>query len=194
MSSEEPRQRPLVEERAARRERMNAPDRDRFSSLMRALQAGTEVPVRSRGRDRRIEWNPIGWTLIKVAVIVVIAWFGVSVITGWIRDNRVDTWSGPDPTVQSGERLAACSEVELGRDAAFPSWIRYKGAIYRLTSSARPFIGPGVTPGFHDSGYSLGSLHLILIDNTPDGRSLDTILLWIDGGIAGREMTRVPGC
>jgi hypothetical protein len=173
---------------------MNAPGRDRFSSLMRALQAGTEVPVRSPGRSRAIEWNPIGWTLIKVAAIVVIAWFTLSVVTGWIRDNRVDTWNGPDTSVQSGERLAACSEVELVRDEAFPSWLRYKGAVYRLTTSARPFIGPGVTAGFHDSGYTMGPLHLILIDNTPDGRSLDTILLWIDSGIAGREMTRVPDC
>jgi hypothetical protein len=184
----------LIEERAARRERMNAPGRDRFSSLMRALQAGTEVPVRPPGRARAIEWNPIGWTLIKVAGIVVIAWFALSVITGWIRDNRVDTWNGPDASVQSGERLAACSEVELVRDEAFPSWLRYKGAVYRLTTSARPFIGPGVTAGFHDSGYTMGPLHLILIDNTPDGRNLDTILLWIDSGIAGREMTRVPDC
>jgi hypothetical protein len=194
VSTDEPHRRPLIEERAARRERMKAPGRDRFSSLMRALQAGTEVPVRPRGRARPIEWNPIGAALIKAAIVGVIAWFALSVVTGWMRDNRVDTWSGPDASVQSGQRLAACSEVELVRDEAYPSWIRYRGALYRLTSSARPFVGLGTTAGYHDSGYALGSMHLILIDNTPEGRSLDLILLWIDGGIAGREMVRVTDC
>ena len=143
------------------------------------------------GRSAPIEWNPIGWTLIKLAAVVLVAWFGVSVVTGWIRDNRTDTWSGPDQSVQSGEKLADCSEVELVRDEAFPSWIRYKGAIYRLTTSTWPFIGPGITTGYHDSGYALGPMHLILIDNSPEGRKLDTILLWIESGIAGREMARV---
>lgn len=173
---------------------MNAPGRDRFSSLMRALQAGTEVPVRSPGRARPIEWNPIGAALIKAAIVVVIAWFAVSVVTGWLRDNRVDTWSGPDATVQSGERLADCREVELVRDEAYPSWVRYRGAIYRLTELTRPFVGLGITAGYHDSGYSSGAMHLVLIDQTPEGRKLDTILLWIDNGIAGREMTRVTDC
>jgi hypothetical protein len=194
VSSEEPRRRPLIEERAARRERMSAPGRDRFSSLMRALQAGQEVPVRSPGRNRPIHWNPIGLTLIKLAAVVLVAWFGLSAVSGWMRDNRVDTWSGPDQGVQSGEKLADCAEVELVRDEAFPSWIRYKGATYRLTTSTWPFIGPGITTGYHDSGYSLGALHLILIDNSPEGRSLDTILLWIDNGVAGREMAKVADC
>jgi hypothetical protein len=194
VSPNEPRRRARIEERAARRERMSAPGRDRFSSLMRALQAGKEVPVRAPGRSAPIEWNPIGLTLIKLAALVVVAWFGVSVVTGLLRDNRVDTWSGPDQSVQSGEKLAECAEVEFVRDEAFPSWIRYRGAIYRLTTSTTPFIGQGITAGYHDSGYNLGALHLILIDNTPEGRSLDTILLWIDSGIAGREMTRVTDC
>jgi len=161
---------------------------------MRALQAGTEVPVRSPGRSRPIQWHPIGIKLIALAVVVVVAWFGLSVVTAWWRDNRVDTWSGPDTSVQSGQRLASCEEVEQVSDELYPSWIRYKGAIYRLTTLARPFIGPGVTAGFHDSGYSLGALRLILIDETPEGRSLDTIMLWNNGGIAGREMVRVDGC
>jgi hypothetical protein len=194
VSSDEPRRRAEIDERAARRERMNAPDRDRFSSLMRALQAGKEVPVRSRGRSTPIEWNPIGMTLLKIAALAFVAWFAVSVVTGWIRDNRTDTWSGPDQSVQSGEKLANCAEVELVRDEAFPSWIRYQGATYRLTASTWPFIGPGITTGYHDSGYSLGSMHLILIDNSPEGRRLDTILLWIESGIAGREMDRVTDC
>ena len=194
VSSDEPRRRAQIDERAARRERMNAPDRDRFSSLMRALQAGREVPVRTRGRATPIEWNPIGWTLIKLAAVVLVAWFAVSAVTALLRDGRVDTWSGPDQSVQSGQKLADCSEVEFVRDEAFPSWIRYKGAIYRLTTSTWPFIGPGITTGYHDSGYALGPMHLILIDNSPEGRKLDTVMLWIESGIAGREMDRVTDC
>ena len=133
-------------------------------------------------------------TLLKVAALVLVGWFAVSVVTGWLRDNRVDTWSGPDQSVQSGTKLTDCSEVELVRDEAFPSWIRYRGAIYRLTNSTWPFVGPGITTGYHDSGYALGSIHLILIDNSPEGRSLDTIMLWIKNGIAGREMDRVTDC
>jgi hypothetical protein len=161
---------------------------------MRALQAGQEIPVQRPGRATPIEWNPIGLTLIKIALVFVAGWFALSVVTGWIRDDRVDTWTGPDQSVQSGEKLAACAEVETVRDEAFPSWVRYRGAIYRLTTSVSPFIGPGITAGYHDSGYALGALHLILIDNSPEGRSLDTIMVWIDQGGAGREMTRVADC
>jgi len=55
-------------------------------------------------------------------------------------------------------------------------------------------MGIDQTPGFSESGYRTGDLHLYLIENTPDGKARDNVLLWFEGGIAGVEYARTPDC
>ena len=76
---------------------MVASGRDRFASLTRTLQAGRELPWRSAGRVR-YEWHPIGWRLLRLALMVVAVWAVARVGLGFVRDNAIDTWSGPDST------------------------------------------------------------------------------------------------
>ena len=189
----EDRARPSISERAARRDEMQAHGRDRYSALMRSLQAGHELPISRRGGRITVEWNPILWTLLKIAVVVVGAYFIFRVGTQWWRENNVATWSGPDATVQSGVRLADCPVIDRIRVDDFPSWVTCGGAVYRHTGLKRPYVGPETT-GFTQTPYESGILRLVLIDNTPDGQARDTILVWSEGALAGIMYDKTPDC
>jgi hypothetical protein len=185
--------RPSIAERAARRDEMQARGRDRYATLLRSLQAGQELPLHRSGSRLAVDWHPILWTLIRVAAVLLIAYVGVRVGTQWLREGRVDTWDGPDATVQSGVRLAGCPSVDRLRVEDFPSWVRFEGSIYRYTGDKRPYLGPE-TPGFAQTPYTSGSMRLALIENTPDGKARDTILIWLQDALAGIEYARVPEC
>jgi hypothetical protein len=185
--------RPSIAERAARRDEMQAHGRDRYATLLRSLQAGRELPVHRRGGRFAVDWHPILGTLIKVAAIALVAYVAVRVGTQWVREGRVDTWDGPDATVQSGVRLAGCPSIDRLRVEDFPSWVLFEGSIYRYTGDKRPYLGPE-TPGFVQTPYTNGSMRLALIENTPDGKARDTILIWLQDALAGIEYARVPEC
>jgi hypothetical protein len=185
--------RPSIAERAARRDEMQAHGRDRYATLLRSLQAGHELPLHRRGGRLAVDWHPILWTLIKLAAVVIVAYVAVRVGTQWLREGRVVTWDGPDATVQSGVRLADCPTVDRIRVEDFPSWVLYAGSIYRYTGDKRPYLGPE-TPGFTQTPYTSGAMRLALIENTPDGKARDTILIWLQDALAGIEYARVPEC
>lgn len=185
--------RPSIAQRAARRDEMQAHGRDRYATLLRSLQAGHELPIHRRGGRLAVDWHPILWTLIRIAVVVVFAYFAVRVGTQWWRESRIVTWSGPDATVQSGVRLADCPVVDRIRVDDFPSWVLYQGSIYRYTGDKRPYLGPE-TPGFIQTPYTSEALRLALIENTPDGLARDTILIWLQDALAGIEYARTPDC
>ncbi len=187
------RDRPSIAERAARRNELQGAGRDRYGSLLRSLQAGHELPIYRRDGRITIDWHPVLGTLIKVTIVVVFAYLAIRAGNQWWRENHVDTWSGPDATVRSGVRLADCPLVDSIRVDDFPSWIVLDGSVYRYTGWKRPFVGSD-TPGYTITGYANGSLHLVLIDNTPDGVARDTILLWLQGALAGIEYARTPDC
>lgn len=185
--------RPSIAERAARREEMQAPGRDRYAALLRSLRAGHELPLRGRDGRLALDWHPILWTLIKVTAVVLVAYLAIRVGTQWLREGRVVTWDGPDVTVQSGVRLANCPIVDRIRVDDFPSWVLFGGSIYRYSGYLRPYLGPG-TPGFVQTPFMSGALRLVLIENTPDGRARDTILIWLQGSLAGIQYVRTPEC
>lgn len=182
-----------IEERAQRRERLQA-GRDRYAALLRSLQAGREVQLVRPGARIRVEWHPILRTLILVTIAVLVLWFGAWAGLDWIRRGQLTTWTGPDATVQSGQVLQGCPIVDAIDNPVFPSWVRWNGSIYRYSGWKRPFMGIDQTAGFSESGYRTGDLHLYLIENTPDGKARDNVLLWFEGGIAGVEYARTPDC
>ena len=75
--------------------------RDRYSSLLRTLQAGRELPLQDRRRGLRIAWHPIAGTLLRAVLIGVVLYLGVTTGLRLWRDSRVDAWTGPDATVTS---------------------------------------------------------------------------------------------
>ena len=187
------RSRPTIGERAARRARIEQGGADRYSSLVRALHAGEEVPIEQRRRGQRLRWHPIAWTLLRLAVVLVFGYLALSfAFTTW-RDSRVDTWTGPDTSVTSGQRLAGCPLVNNLHDDVFPTWIRFEGSIYRNTGYIRP-VGFEPHEAYPETGYALGDLRIHRILNTPDGQAGRNILLKRESVPTGQLFLITPDC
>ena len=166
--------------------------RDRYSSLLRTLQAGQELPWQQQRRGRRITWHPIAGTLLRVALVGVLLYFGVTAAIGLWRDSRVEVWAGPDASVTSGQRLEGCALISV-RDDIFPSWIRLDGTIYRLTETIRP-MGFQPDADFPPTGYTLGTMTLYRIANTPEGQSGNIVAVKLETSAVGRIFRATPDC
>lgn len=192
---DETHQRLSIEERAARRDEITRPGRDRWAALVRSLQAGRELPVGRPARRRlRVSIDSSFWTILKIAALGVAVYAIALGVQTWVRERSVDTWSGPDAAVTSGLNLAGCPAASQIRDPAFPSWLKVNDTVYLFTGRKRPFLGVGRTNGFSDSGYRNGALRLLWIDDTPAGRARDAVFVWQEPAIAGVTYARDPTC
>ena len=91
--------------------------------------------------------------------------------------GRVDTWTGPDSTVQSGLRLAGCPDVVFDEDVYFPSWVRFEGRVYRWGDSLRPLAPSSIGDAYLDTGFANGDLRLYRVANSPAGLAGEQVLL-----------------
>ncbi|MBA2254730.1 MAG: hypothetical protein H0W07_06425 [Chloroflexi bacterium] len=187
------RGRPTVEERAAQRERLSSDGSDRYARLILALRQGRPEPM-GRERSYPLRWHPIARKLLIAAITIAIAYLSVRVGLDLIRERRIDTWAGPDTTVQSGQRLAGCPAIDSLNDNVFPSWIRYGGRVYALGNQLRPVVDSRSSPGPAESGYTLGEMRLLLDNDTPAGRSRDIVILVLPTSRAGQVFRVVPDC
>lgn len=182
-----------VSERAAQRDRMQQAGRDRYSSLLHTLHAGQELPLQSRRRGRRLAWHPIAGKLVLATVVGVMLWIAITTGLALWRDARVDTWSGPDGSVTSGQKLADCPLAGTVRDDLFPSWIRFDGKVYLLTNTIRP-MGFEPDADFPGTGYSHGSMTLFRVASTPDGLAGRIIVVKLDTSAVGQVFRLTPDC
>lgn len=145
---------------------------------MRHLQAGREIPIQSRQSTwRDLDVHPSAARLLALALALAIAWLGAIFVTDRMREGRVDTWDGPDATVQSGLQLEGCPTVGFTEDVYFPAWVRLDGRVYGWGNRSAP-IGPdSVGVSYTDTGYVLGDLRLYRILSSPDGRDGRQILM-----------------
>ncbi len=197
--SADDRQRMSIEERAAKRERLVA-GRDRFGALLRTLQAGQELQLRPRGQrwlDRLGDWNwhPVGWTLVRAILVIAVALVAIKIGGDYLRQTSVDTWAGPDRTVTSGQQLSGCAAITgITTVEEYPNWLRLGGAVYVRTDAIRPGVIDGPDGGYRSTGYTLGNLILATIENTPEGKARDQVLVYSNGAMAGYVYQRAPGC
>jgi len=147
--------------------------RDRYSSLLRTLQAGQELPWQQQRRGRRITWHPIAGTLLRVALVGVLLYFGVTAAIGLWRDSRVEVWAGPDASVTSGQRLEGCALIS--------------------TETIRP-MGFQPDADFPPTGYTLGTMTLYRIANTPEGQSGNIVAVKLETSAVGRIFRATPDC
>jgi hypothetical protein len=186
-----------ISERAARRDRIVG-DRDRYSSLVRVLRAGREIQLQPRRRRRLaflddLAWHPIATRLTIVVAVIVLAAIGAKLGGDWVRERTVATWTGPTATVTSGQRLDSCPDVSaIAQVETYPNWLRYDGRLYLRTDTVRPGLIDGVS--YVDSGYRLDHLFLVLLENTPDGRARQEVMVWSDGAMAGYAYHVATGC
>jgi hypothetical protein len=170
--------RPSIDERAARRVQLGSPERDRYDALLRHLQAGREIAVQPRPRrSLGIQIDASAGRILLAAAVVLVVWFAAIAITDQIRQRTVDTWTGPDASVQSGLRLEGCPDIVFREDVYFPSWVRFEGRIFRWADLLAP-IGPNsVGVSFLSTGYRNGDLELFRVLNDPEGRAGNKIML-----------------
>jgi hypothetical protein len=172
-----PPARPAIDERAARRAALEARGADRYDALLRHLQAGHELPVVRAKRSFGVDIHPSFGRLILVALLVAAAWLGAIAVTDWLRQGRVDTWTGPDASVQSGLRLDGCPDIVFRENVYFPSWVRFEGKLFRWADSLTP-IGPNSVPtSFEETGYVNGDLRLYRVHNNPEGRAGNQVMI-----------------
>ncbi len=189
---QEPTGRLPVEERAARRVRVERAGGDRYRALLHTLRAGRELAL-EEPRRVRLEWHPIVWPLVRLVLVVAAVWILATISFRLWRENHVDVWSGPDSSVTSGQRLAGCRIVNVEYDDVYPTWVRFGGAIYRGTGLSRPF-GSNSDGAYAFSGYRLGELELFRITNTPDGRAGKSVLLKFASTDVGDLFLLTPEC
>jgi hypothetical protein len=188
------RERLSIADRAARRDRLSSADRDRYANLLRSLQAGREIPLRE-ARKMRFEWHPVALTLLKLAALVVIVYFAGNFAWNVWRDAQVETWAGSDASVQSGQRLAGCIAANAMHDELFPTWLRYGGRVYLMTTENRPVGNEGqLGEGYERSGYTLGNLQLLLLNNSPQGLAREELVVHNPPAFAGRVFRVAPEC
>jgi hypothetical protein len=196
-SLERERERMSIAERAARRDRIVG-DRDRYSSLVRVLRAGREIQLQPRRRRRLaflddLAWHPIATRLTIVVAVIVLAAIGAKLGGDWVRERTVSTWTGPTATVTSGQRLDSFPDLNaIAQVETYPNWLRYDGRLYLRTDTVRPGLIDGVS--YVDSGYRLDHLFLVLLENTPDGRTRQEVMVWSDGAMAGYAYHVATGC
>ena len=93
----------------------------------------------------------------------------------------------------SGQPLDSCPDVNaIAQVETYPNWLRYDGQLYLRTDTVRPGLIDGVS--YVDSGYRLDHLFLVLLENTPDGRARQEVMVWSDGAMAGYAYHVATGC
>ena len=190
------RRRPSIEERAARRDRVDRVAGDRYSTLLNALRAGREIRVTGRTPEG-FRWHPIARKLLVLALACVAAYLLVTVASRIWRESHSDTWSGPDQSVSSGQLLAGCAATMSRDDPVFPVWIRFRGGVFVATGYSRPFPSDP-TGSYEQTAYHLerfgGGLELWRVLNTPDGLAGRQVILRLRGQEVGALYNLDPTC
>lgn len=189
------RSRPSISERAAKRDRLDHDGRDRYSSLVRALQAGREVPA-GRTREASLKWHPVVWTLLRLALVAAALYVIGLVGWNWWRDQQVDTWQGPGGLVQSGQRLEGCLAANVQHDDVMPTWVRFDETVY-VRSERNRVLGGESRPGetqYVESGYSLGAVRILLFEPPAAGEPPRELILVNPPARAGRAYDPDPSC
>lgn len=187
------RNRVLIAERAARRDRAELTGRDRYDSLLRQLRAGREVPV-ARRRGTRVAWHPVARWLLAAAALGVVAYLSITFLSATIRENRVDTWAGPSRDVTSGQKLDTCAQVPRRNDALFPTWIRYDGGLFIQADAVLPMGDSNIGDYYLESGYGNNGLRIYDVAGEGLGAPGTRILVRAGEAPGGELYRRVEGC
>jgi hypothetical protein len=185
--------RPSIEERVARREMVDAEGRDRYDTLLRHLRAGQEITLESRRRER-LDWHPIANKLVVAALVVVAVYFVVSTAVSIWREQRVDTWTGPDATVTSGQKLEGCPSFIKLDDPVFPAWIRFRGGLFQRSEQAVPIGATNIGSTYLDTGYTHDDLRIFSVEAPGLGPIGTRIAVLNAGAPAGQVYRLVQGC
>jgi len=128
-----------------------------------------------------------------VALVIALGYFVLLFTNEFLRDSRIDTWAGPDASVQSGLALPTCPPAEGLGDAVFPSWTRYRDEVYAATGRVAP-IGPAWQYGqtrYAETDHRMGSIRLLLGASLAVDAIPDTVLLLQEPAQGARLYDRI---
>lgn len=165
---------------------------DRYESLLRHLRAGRQ-PAPEAERPPRLQWHPVAARLATIAIVIAAGWALLLAGIAVSREFGTETWSGPDRSVTSGQRLPGCAADLSFRDGLFPTWVRFEGSVFVAAARNRP-AGELPNAAYPATGYRLGDLEMFRILNTPQGQAGDQILLKVVNVETGELYERVPAC
>jgi hypothetical protein len=185
--------RPSIEERVARREMVDAQGRDRYDRLLRHLQAGREIAL-ERSRGERWDWHPVAGKIVIAAVVVIAVYLIATAVMGYLRDQRVDTWTGPDATVTSGQRLDGCPSFFRLEHPVFPAWIRFDGGVFQRTDQIVPVGATNIGTSYIESGYRHDDFVLYTVHVPGLGEPGSRIAVRKGSAAAAEIYRRVEGC
>jgi hypothetical protein len=151
------------------------------------------VPVRRR-RSYGVDIHPSAGKVVGLALVVFLAYAAFAAVAGFLRDNRVDTWQGPDATVQSGQHLAGCPAVDARSDVYFPSWIRFEGKVFSWASASYPMGDLNIPKSYVATDYAHDDLRIYRVESTPEGRDGKAIIVRQGEAPAGALYRLEPGC
>ena len=191
--AEQTDRRPSIEERVARREMVDAQGRDRYDTLLRHLQAGRESTVQ-RPRSERWDWHPVAGRILIAAAVIAAVYLGATAILSYLREQRVDTWTGPDATVTSGQRLTGCPSFIKLDHPVFPAWIRFDGGLFQRTEQVMPVGQTNIGTTYRESGYTLNDFILYTVHNPGLGELGSRIAVRKASAGAAEIYRRVDGC
>lgn len=184
--------RPTIEERAARRASIEQRGQDRYDSLLRHLRAGREVAIEPGRRDR-LDWHPIAGRMLLAVGIGVIVYLVLVNVLGWVRENRVETWSGP-VAAESGQRLVSCPRLVRRDDPTFPNWVRFDGRVFERAVVGLPMGDSNIGTYYLDTGVTLGDMRIYDVTVEGIGPLGSRIILRNGTAPAGEVYRLVEGC
>jgi hypothetical protein len=152
-----------------------------------------ELPV-ARGRGIGARWHPIARRLVVAVLVALGLYVAFTIAADAVREFRVDTWSGPDATVTSGQRLDDCPAFVRNGDAVFPNWIRFDGKVYHHLGAQLPVGETNIGDYYVESGYRLGNLQIYRVTTSGLGEVGTRILVRAGLAPAGGLYGVIPGC
>lgn len=188
------RHRPTIEERASKRDQIHTGANDRYSSLMEALSGGR--PLLADQSRPKLTWHPVMWTLIRILLVLLVAYLLALYGWRWWRQQQTDVWSGPSTSVVSGQRLSGCDAANLRNDDAMPTWIRWAGHVFVQTDRILPVLNQSLEgqTQFIETGYSLSQLRIVLPATTVAGQLPAELLVVSPPGIAASVFKPDASC
>jgi hypothetical protein len=138
--------------------------------------------------------HKVGPRLLALAVVVAVLWIGAIVVTDRLKADHVDTWDGPDATVQSGLRLEGCDLPGFLEDSVFPAWIRYQGHVYRWADLSAPISSGSVPRLYTPTGYRHGDKVMYRITASDPAVTQERIVVRNGDSDAAAVYLLVPAC
>jgi hypothetical protein len=123
---------------------------------------------RRRRRSFGLDIHPIAARLVIGALVVAVLWLAGIAVTDLIRQRVVDTWEGPDATVQSGLALAGCPDITFDENVYLPSWVRFDGQVYRWADLNVPIGTQSIGDTYLPTGYRHDDLELFRVAERED--------------------------